>query len=122
MAQIKFNVFTKVKKTADGKEFKVRLTRNQYNVTFEVRFVDDCDNKNLLPKTNEPFVLVCDTKSISMTTKKVYSRDGEKTFIKKLIYVRSIEAIEEYVEPEFDAKVFERVDNSDFENADNLPF
>ena len=122
MAQIKFNVFTKVKKTAEGQDFKVRLTRNENNVTFEVRFVDDCDNKHLIPKGNEPFVLVCDTKRLSMSTKKVYSKDGTKEFIKKLIYVRGIEAIEEYIEPEFDTRAFERVDNSDFENGENLPF
>lgn len=115
---LKFNVFTKIKTKNDGTTFPVRLTQNEAGISFEVRFTEDCDNKRVVPKDNKPFVLVVDEKCISLASKKVKSTDGEKTYTKRILYIRAVEDIEEYIEPEFDVDAFNSIKNA--ENTEEI--
>ena len=121
MAKMRFNVFTKTKKTAEGKDFKVRLTKNDNGLTYEVRFTQDCENVKLLPKDNTPFVLVADTKHLSLASKRVHSTKDDKYFTKHIIYVREITDIEDYEEPEFDADTFNNAKPVE-DGGDDIPF
>ena len=118
---MKFNVFCKKIKNSKGKEFPVYFTKNDNGISFRVHFTSDCENSNLLPKTNEPFVLVADNKFISQSIKRVNLEDG-KTVTKLNLYIRKIDAIEEYVEPEFSAKDFNSIDENIYDTDEPLPF
>lgn len=116
--ECKFNVFTKEKTKKDGSTFKVRLTKNANNKTFEVRFIEECVNKHLVPKDNKPFVLVTDNNGVSASSKTIKTDDG-KVYTKLILYVKNVVRIEEYVEPEFNVDAFNSVSDNDDEP---LPF
>lgn len=123
MATMRFNVFTKAKKTAEGKDFKVYLTKNNNGVTYEVRYVQGCEGLKLLPKSNEPYVLVVDTSNLSLASKRVKSKtEDNKYYTKNIIYVRAIKDVEDYEEPEFDVDAFNNTTNNVDENGESLPF
>ena len=122
MATQRFNVFTKTKKTADGNTFKVYLTKNDNGVTYEVRFTQECEGLKMLQKADPAFVLVADSSNLSLSHKKVRSKNEDNKYYDKfIIYVRSIRDIEEYVEPEFDVDAFNSVKN-DRNTDEELPF
>lgn len=118
---MKFNVFRKNIKNSKGKEFPVYFTKNDNGVSFRVHFVSDCENANLIPKTNEPFVLVADTKHISQSIKRV-NLEGEKVVTKLNLYIRKIDGIETYEEPEFSAKDFNSIDKDIYDVNTELQF
>lgn len=121
MKTIRFAVFTKTKQKADGTTFKVRLTKNDNGLTYEVRFTQDCEGIKLLPKDNAPFILVAQTKDLSLAAKRVYSEKNDKHYTKNIIYVRAITDIEDYEEPEFDVDTFNNAKPVG-ENGEDLPF
>lgn len=118
---MKFNVFRKNIKNSKGKEFPVYFTKNDNGISFRVHFVSDCENANLLPKTNEPFVLIADNKYIGQSIKRVKLED-DKVVTKLNLYIRKIEAIEKYEEPEFSAKDFNNIDKDIYDEDTELPF
>ena len=102
----KLNIFVKSKKnTQTNKNFNIYLTKDRNDNCYEVRFTQDCENLNMLPKDKHAFVCVTDTNKMSSTVKTNIVDNRE--YKKNILYIKKIVRIEEYIEPEFDASDFE---------------
>lgn len=70
--------------------------------TYSIRFPQDCENLNLIPKDLKPFNLVVDSTKVSPSYKSYVDEETGEVRESKILYIRKIEKIEEYIEPETD--------------------
>ena len=101
MAQ-RFNIFAKeLTNSETGRKFIVHFTKVASGNFYDVRFVDGCDDDVEIPSGKKPFVLVVDDDKVSVKVKEIKNEDGS-TFTKRIMYIRMIKDIEEYIEEPVD--------------------
>lgn len=99
METVKINVFRKKRRTAEGREFVVNSSKlGKNNTYYEIRFNEGCNNINLIPTGTQPYVLVVRPDKMSVSTKNVVNPETGETFEKRVLYVRYIDSVEEYIE------------------------
>ena len=101
---MKITVFQKKKNDAEGRQFIAYTTKDKDGIFYQVRFTLECTNTNLIPK-NRPFIAVVDNDKASIGNKN-YVKNGE-TFTQKILYIRAINSVEEYVEEPIDDGIFD---------------
>lgn len=100
--QYEINVFTKELRDEKDTYFKVYSTKlGRKNEFYKVKFITECENLELLPSHNRPFVLNVDSDKISVSTRGIKTATGD-TIIERKLYVRKINSIGEYIEPDVD--------------------
>lgn len=111
------NVFVKRRKAKDGDVINHYSTKNIDGVYFEVRFTLNCVNRELIPNDKNVFTVVLNSEAVSRGMK---SRRYEgNTYTTNILYIRGIEQVKEYIEPEFDCSDF--VDGGEV-TSEPLPF
>ena len=109
--QVKLNIFVKEKKNQTaGNKFKSYSTKDKNDVFYDVRFTQECENRNLLPNNLKPFVCVVSSNHMSQKDKNYVTVDenGEVTGqgTNHILYIDKIDAIEEYIRPDYDTSNF----------------
>lgn len=105
--RIELNVFVKERTaTETGRKFNVYSTKDKQGTYYEVRFREDCENKNLVPTARKPFVLVVMSDKCGTHSKTYTNEETGETYIKNILYISKVEEIGEYIEPEVDSDKF----------------
>lgn len=100
--ETRFNVFVKeLTNKETNRKFNVYFTKLPSGNYYDIRFTDGCDEFIDIPTGKEPFVLVVDINKISAKVKEIKKDDGT-TYTKRIIYVRKIRDIEEYIDEPVD--------------------